>query len=325
MRVASFFAGIGGFDLGFELAERDVEECLQFCRLKSNHSASECCQDTGATCDGSATSEMSQGETAEGQTSTVVGFLAKTSPWPENVRVSLVRAAACSMSWCASWLRDDLATLFGRMFPDCSPPTEGGTSELSSTRWPTSGISEPGGCWTRSTSEWPSGGDGSLVCSLRAMLDGDVPGRYYLSPRAAAGILRRAEKRGRELPGHLQTALQRLAQASGPKEAEDLRETSAKTSSPERQDRVSGNPASTLSEQRERTDPVDQATSSHHHSPPVPDTTGTAASSTQCEAWMAQSVETVGTVRRLTPTECERLQGFPLGWTIPKDISVIVE
>jgi DNA (cytosine-5)-methyltransferase 1 len=23
------------------------------------------------------------------------------------------------------------------------------------------------------------------------------------------------------------------------------------------------------------------------------------------------------TVRRLTPTECERLQGFPDGWTIP--------
>ena len=28
----------------------------------------------------------------------------------------------------------------------------------------------------------------------------------------------------------------------------------------------------------------------------------------------AQSVAT-GTVRRLTPTECERLQGFPDGWT----------
>ncbi len=284
MRVASFFAGIGGFDLGFELAERDVEECLQFCRSKSNHSASECCQDTGATCDGSATSEMSQEETAEEQTSTVVGFLARTSPWPENVRVSLVRAAACSMSWCASWLRDDLATLFGRMFPDCSPPTEGGTSELSSTRWPTSGISEPGGCWTRSTSEWPSGGDGSLVCSLRAMLDGDVPGRYYLSPRAAAGILRRAEKRGRELPGHLHRALTLLARmqestspdVSRPKKENDTT-IHLRHSSQERQDRDSGSQASTLSEQRERTDQADQATSSHHHSPPLPDTTGTAA------------------------------------------------
>jgi DNA (cytosine-5)-methyltransferase 1 len=29
--------------------------------------------------------------------------------------------------------------------------------------------------------------------------------------------------------------------------------------------------------------------------------------------------EQAGTVRRLTPTECERLQGFPVGWTIPRD------
>jgi DNA (cytosine-5)-methyltransferase 1 len=29
----------------------------------------------------------------------------------------------------------------------------------------------------------------------------------------------------------------------------------------------------------------------------------------------AQCVATPATVRRLTPTECERLQGFPDGWT----------
>lgn len=44
-----------------------------------------------------------------------------------------------------------------------------------------------------------------------------------------------------------------------------------------------------------------------------------ASSSTQREAWMEQSAELTGTVRRLTPTECERLQGFPVGWTIPRD------
>lgn len=30
-----------------------------------------------------------------------------------------------------------------------------------------------------------------------------------------------------------------------------------------------------------------------------------------------QMAATTGTVRRLTPTECERLQGFEDGWTIP--------
>lgn len=40
-----------------------------------------------------------------------------------------------------------------------------------------------------------------------------------------------------------------------------------------------------------------------------------ASSSTQRQAWMEQAAELFGTVRRLTPLECERLQGFPDGWT----------
>lgn len=44
-----------------------------------------------------------------------------------------------------------------------------------------------------------------------------------------------------------------------------------------------------------------------------------ASSSTQRERWMEDSVAATGTVRRLTPTECERLQGFPVGWTIPRN------
>lgn len=44
-----------------------------------------------------------------------------------------------------------------------------------------------------------------------------------------------------------------------------------------------------------------------------------ASSSTQRQAWMENSAAMLGTVRRLTPTECERLQGFPVGWTIPRD------
>jgi hypothetical protein len=38
-----------------------------------------------------------------------------------------------------------------------------------------------------------------------------VPPRYWLSARAAAGILRRAERRGKELPLALQQALTALA------------------------------------------------------------------------------------------------------------------
>jgi hypothetical protein len=50
------------------------------------------------------------------------------------------------------------------------------------------------------------------VCSLSDILEtGDVPQRYYLSVKACAGILRRAEKRGKELPPQLALALQAVA------------------------------------------------------------------------------------------------------------------
>jgi hypothetical protein len=50
------------------------------------------------------------------------------------------------------------------------------------------------------------------VCSLSDILEtGDVPQRFYLSALACAGILRRAEKRGKMLLGHLAEALKAVA------------------------------------------------------------------------------------------------------------------
>jgi DNA (cytosine-5)-methyltransferase 1 len=48
----------------------------------------------------------------------------------------------------------------------------------------------------------------------RRVLQDDVPSKYFLSPRAAAGILRRAEKRGRALPSHLLAALEAVARTT---------------------------------------------------------------------------------------------------------------
>jgi hypothetical protein len=50
------------------------------------------------------------------------------------------------------------------------------------------------------------------VCSLSDVLEaGSVPPRYFLSAKACAGILRRAEKREKELPTALHQALQQVA------------------------------------------------------------------------------------------------------------------
>jgi hypothetical protein len=46
---------------------------------------------------------------------------------------------------------------------------------------------------------------------LKEILQKDVAKKYYLSARACAGILRRAEKRGKELPQMLRQALVQVA------------------------------------------------------------------------------------------------------------------
>jgi hypothetical protein len=53
------------------------------------------------------------------------------------------------------------------------------------------------------------------VCSLSDILEtGTVPQRFFLSSTACKGILRRAEKRGKELPPQLLTALRSVAQGT---------------------------------------------------------------------------------------------------------------
>lgn len=95
--------------------------------------------------------------------------------------------------------------------------------------FPASGMAGESGVFsTASTSESPSGGGGFSACSLAAVLETEAdwltrhPGRtsaefwsylrrYFLSARAAAGILRRAGARGRALPPALDAALRQLA------------------------------------------------------------------------------------------------------------------
>jgi len=65
-----------------------------------------------------------------------------------------------------------------------------------------------GVCWTPDTSECPSVDDGCTRSSLSEVLLQIGPDElYWLSPKACAGVLRRAAKRGRELPEELEAAL----------------------------------------------------------------------------------------------------------------------
>ena len=62
----------------------------------------------------------------------------------------------------------------------------------------------PGGCTMLSFGEYPKEEKGS---TLRQILDQNVPEKYYLSRKACAGILERAEKQEKMLPDLLRTAL----------------------------------------------------------------------------------------------------------------------
>lgn len=107
---------------------------------------------------------------------------------------------------------------FGRTSPVSCRQTAEGTLAPSSGSWQNSGMGSPTAFLTLSTSEWnhtlaPSLKDDG-VCSLSDILEdsGSVPQRYFLSAKACAGILRRAEKRGKELPTALRRALQQVAE-----------------------------------------------------------------------------------------------------------------
>lgn len=98
---------------------------------------------------------------------------------------------------------------FGRTSPASCLRTEDGILEPSSGRWANSGMGSPTECLTLNTSEWPSD---AAVCSLSDTLEtGDVPQRFYLSAKACQVILRRAEKRGKQLPQALNAALLAVA------------------------------------------------------------------------------------------------------------------
>lgn len=77
-----------------------------------------------------------------------------------------------------------------------------------------------GGSLMPNISEWPND---AVACSLSRVLEkGSIPQRYFLSPKACAGILRRAENRGKTLPEPLLHALMAVAFPEAMKSVADM-------------------------------------------------------------------------------------------------------
>jgi len=147
------------------------------------------------------------------------GSPARTSASPDDAPGSTpANDPASSSSSPASQTLFDPDGFSSRTYPVSSLHRAVGTSEQCLERWPTSGTAWAGGFSTHVSSECRSDDDGcsSSEPSLTAILEPpqSVPGRYSLSGRAARGILRRAEKRGRTLPSHLSAALAAVARTT---------------------------------------------------------------------------------------------------------------
>ncbi len=117
-------------------------------------------------------------------------------------------AASC-LRFLKSLNATDLDGLSGKTSPASCHPTEEGILVPSSGRWGSWGMGGPTASSTLNGSEWPRD---AAVCSLSDVLEtSDVPPRYFLSQKACAGIIRRAERRGKELPTMLRRALEQVA------------------------------------------------------------------------------------------------------------------
>ena len=301
LRVGSVFTGIGGFDLGLERAgmrcvfqvEND-KHCLEVIEERWPSSGCRMSATLGDT-------------TCRCAKCLSAASLVRISPSPGSVRVYQESDPDFSSSlfdlhpsWVPlGWLSKTYPAYYRRALADDVSNVEQfyrniaePTSTWSAPPSKTQGIASRGECWTRDGSESPSD---AVVCSLSDMLDRNVPERFYLSPRAARGILRRCEKRGRTLPIPLRLALTRLA----------TMEDSAP--SPESISSSTPNPAETCGSES-ATNRAQSRARKHPPSPtPSTPTAGHTGESTESQKPLL--------VRRLTAIECERLQGFPEGWT----------
>jgi hypothetical protein len=140
--------------------------------------------------------------------------LASLSPSPGNERDWMIRVATSPSSLLGLLIASGPLGWCGRTSPVFCRLTEDGRLEPSSGFWSNSGMGSPTEFLTQNILEYPSA---AVASSLSDILEtGELPRRYYLTPRACRGILRRAEKRGKELPWELKSALLAVASQTLP-------------------------------------------------------------------------------------------------------------
>jgi len=143
-------------------------------------------------------------------------FRAKTYLWLDDVLGLLASVAVCFTNSCGSSANSLPPSFSLKTSLAFCRATKDGIWEPLSDGWGNWGMGGPTECLTLSGSEFPSS---AVACSLSDVLEtASVPLKYFLSAKACRGILRRAEKRGRELPQPLARALRSVAESIDPED-----------------------------------------------------------------------------------------------------------
>lgn len=227
-------------------------------------------------------------------------------------RVCKAKEAACGKRLEESLEYSDLNGLSGKMFPDFSLSTMAKTSGKSYPTSIRSGIVWRGMCWTQKTLEWHNDEKGS---SLLEVLETSVPEKFYLSRKAVTGILRRTMKYGRsgyvflqEMENGKTQALKILSLPSLLRLIIDERQL------------ANLEMKGTLSSQNQSS----LAKTKCVESSPMEVTSFYIPWELVNEKLLTVYGKKI-VLRRLTTTEKERLQGFPMNFTHPEGSSLVMQ
>ena len=246
----------------------------------------------------------------------------KTSALPENALGSVVNGHP-SHSHSSGLLNEvDLGGSCWKMSRGFSHPTMVQISDVSLGRLPNSGMAWRGAPLTLAISvlhnDEGASSSSATVTTLSQVLERNAPQRFSLSAKAAAGILRRADRRGKRLPESLRIALEQLEQSSRvlPTEREQPKTNSSSDTVTERLTleilAATSPQPSPQNGQREAVDLLATKPKTLPLRTPSPHQTDI----TDTVRPEATDRTTSLLVRRLTPVETERLMGWPDGWTI---------
>lgn len=142
------------------------------------------------------------------------------NPYKEN-------HGSCSSTF-ELFVRSVQDTCSGRMSQVACPRKDkrarkGALSDSCSQNFANAGMACHGEFWTRNSSEWHNDADVSFLSDV--LETQDVPQKYFLSPKACAGILRRAQNRGKPLPLVIEYALWEVVLLYLGKTMENLKES----------------------------------------------------------------------------------------------------